>query len=1122
MLRLKSLITLVVLLLTIDAFASHYAGGEITWQCLGNGRFRFIMKLYRECNGITYNNQETILSNSSVPSITMSLYPGGDPLDGADGNLDGKTDISPSRVCWDPTLEIHCHPDPPVPNTGAIEEWYYTSDQTYPAGVLLAGVPPASGWIFSYSSGSRNPCTNITNASSLNWFLRAVMYPYQGQNTFPCYDNSPEFAERPSTVIGVGYPFTYNHNATDKELDSLAYDWAPALTDAVTPVPYAPGFAYNNPLPGPLFNPLNVAAVMNAYTGEISYTSYTNGAFVTVTKVTAYRCGVKIAEIFREMQIVLLPNQYPNNPPQLAPPFYNPVSGLYDLYVDTVYAGETVDFDITSIDMDLLPNNNPQTLTLEASGQDFGAGFSNPAVGCLNPPCATLNPPPVITAMVAVATHFHWQTACEHLSHPYPGPGCATTYNIHNFVIKVYDDNCPGPGMNIATITIVVLPKPVLPPPEIHCVAVDPAGNVTLTWEPPPDPVGTFDSYHIFHSTSPTGPFTVIDSIFTYAQTSYTDVFANANSGPQYYYIETRSGCGGLWFSAPGDTISSIHLDVTPIGGGQIAQLDWNPIHVPPPATSYGWYRIYREYPAGTWVLIDSVQGLTYQDIVTVCSDTLSYRVEIGDSIGCISVSSIDSAALEDGSPPDMPILDSVSVDLITGKTVLGWEPTIAQDTRKYNIFYRECETGPWFLIGSSIGINNTTYTDMASNPQARSESYCIAAVDSCNQTSSMGLDHCSIFLEPPGIDICADKIRLTWSSYKNMNPPVQGYRVFMSENGAPYSQIADVAAPSINYDDPDLTEMSSYCYYIQGYNNDSISSTSNTQCIIATKPNEPQYIFLRYVTVVDNEYAKLGFFVDSTAHISGYKILRSEDGISYSDIATIPATTNTANATYDDYHALVNEKSYYYKVVVMDSCNMDAITSNVGRSIYLYGNSDTYMLNYVEWTPYEDREPQVYNIFRQIDDYDLLNRAASVQWGEITYNDDVAPYTETSGRFNYMIEAPLYDIFLQQFPFADTVYSNKIILLQEPRVYVPNAFTPNGLNPIFKPVGVFVDTEDYFMAIYSRWGNKLFESTDINSGWDGYYNGKVCEMGGYVYFIRFKLPDGEYFQKRGSVTLIR
>jgi len=1102
-------------------------GGEITWQCLSNGRFRFILKLYRECNGISYSTVETlnIANYPGLTSIQMNLSPGANPHDNDDGLLNGRTDISPH--CYDINQQIKCLPTPSTANTGAIEEWYFTSDVAYPNGVLLSGVPPANGWIFSHTGCCRNPSNNMVNPTNEDWFLRAVMYPYQGQNTYPCYDNSPVFAEIPSTVICTGYPFKYNHNATDKELDSLAFSWAPALQSATVNMGYMATYTYNSPLPGTAQNPLNVPATMNPYNGEISYTSYTSGAYVTVTKVTAYRCGIKIAEIFREMQIVLLACPGSNTPPSVQGPFYNPATGIYE-FTDTVYAGDIVDFDITGLDYGTLPGGNPQTVTLEASGQDFGAGFTSTTTGCVRPPCATLNPPPVLSATLAVSTHFHWQTSCNHLTHPASITGipgiCGTLFNVHNFVIKVYDNFCPAPGIKIATISIVVLPVDVLDPPELKCTEVHDNGDITLTWIPPEDENNTFNSYHVYYSDTPTGPFTKIDSIFTYNQTSKTYSGLGGNSGPRYFYMTTRSGCYGKYYSTTtSDTISTIFLNVTAIGGGDIGKLTWNPIHVPLLNSSSQWYYIYREFPAGSWSFFDSTTQLTHYDTVNICNAFINYRIEIFDTTGCKSVSNIDGEQLHDGYPPAPISLDSVSVNNAIGNAVMGWQPSTSLDVVKYYIYRKDIGTGTW-NIRDSVDVPSTQYIDLTSVPQTASETYCIAAVDSCKKLSPMSAEHRTIFLSPPVINACADRVALQWSSYINFqNPGLAGYKIFVSENASPFTLLANLSFSINSYEHSGLNNNSNYCYIIQAFDSaNNKTSTSNQQCVVVTKPNQPKYIYLRYATVKDNNFVRVGFYVDTTAYITRYKILRSIDGAAYDTIAFLPPSNIYANVAYDDNTALVHEMSYYYKVVVADSCNLDVLTSNIGRTIFLDGSVADYLFNYLTWNLYEDRIPEAYNLLREVDEYESYTKIQSMLLNESSYTDDVESYTESGGRFRYTIEAPLYDVFDSTFVFEDTVYSNELILLQPPRLYVPNAFAPDGMNNIFKPVGVFTDKDNYNMIIYDRWGKKVFETTDYEAGWDGKCEGNKCPFGVYTYYIKITNAFNKTFTKRGIVTLVR
>lgn len=92
--------------------------------------------------------------------------------------------------------------------------------------------------------------------------------------------------------------------------------------------------------------------------------------------------------------------------------------------------------------------------------------------------------------------------------------------------------------------------------------------------------------------------------------------------------------------------------------------------------------------------------------------------------------------------------------------------------------------------------------------------------------------------------------------------------------------------------------------------------------------------------------------------------------------------------------------------------------------------------------------------------------------------------------------------------------------------LYVPNAFSPDGnsLNDIFAPSGIQV--YDYTMMIFDRWGEKIFQSSAPNEGWDGKYGGTLCKEGVYVYKIEFKATNGEIkrqVQTRvGHVTLLR
>jgi gliding motility-associated-like protein len=87
----------------------------------------------------------------------------------------------------------------------------------------------------------------------------------------------------------------------------------------------------------------------------------------------------------------------------------------------------------------------------------------------------------------------------------------------------------------------------------------------------------------------------------------------------------------------------------------------------------------------------------------------------------------------------------------------------------------------------------------------------------------------------------------------------------------------------------------------------------------------------------------------------------------------------------------------------------------------------------------------------------------------------------------------------------------------------VPNAFTPgSGVNNEFKLQARGIAQLNYF-RIYNRWGNLLFETKDLNIGWDGSFNGAPQPMGVYIYEIQaVSSVTGKLFNKRGNVTLLR
>lgn len=100
--------------------------------------------------------------------------------------------------------------------------------------------------------------------------------------------------------------------------------------------------------------------------------------------------------------------------------------------------------------------------------------------------------------------------------------------------------------------------------------------------------------------------------------------------------------------------------------------------------------------------------------------------------------------------------------------------------------------------------------------------------------------------------------------------------------------------------------------------------------------------------------------------------------------------------------------------------------------------------------------------------------------------------------------------------------YAARLIMEKACNIYFPSGFTPNkdGRNDEFKILTEY-PVSNYHLLIYNRWGQKVFDATDPQKGWDGNIGGKLSDPGVYIWYAEFtknKTP----FKMRGTVVLIR
>lgn len=130
--------------------------------------------------------------------------------------------------------------------------------------------------------------------------------------------------------------------------------------------------------------------------------------------------------------------------------------------------------------------------------------------------------------------------------------------------------------------------------------------------------------------------------------------------------------------------------------------------------------------------------------------------------------------------------------------------------------------------------------------------------------------------------------------------------------------------------------------------------------------------------------------------------------------------------------------------------------------------------------------------------------------------SNPVVMYNDT-GRYTV-------ELVVRNANFCKANIEKQVFIRPDYTFHIPNAFSPNTgeLNPEFGPEGIFKGLIEYKMEIYTRWGEKVFETTDLTKKWDGRFKNKPAAPGVYVY----KISTMDYFNVRehfnGTLLLIR
>lgn len=390
---MKKLLCAFAILFSLNAFASHVPGGQITYECVGPNQFKIILTLFEDCGtAFTGTTPETItISNDcgipgypTTTSATQTLY---------------QQEVS--QLC--PTAASECTGGP-YPGV-----WMHQ----YEAIVTLPASSACDSWHFSYTSCCRNLATNSTTYDSYYW--EATVNTVDA----PC-NNSPQFMAAPIPYACVGSPVCYSFGVFEPDGDSISFAFVDALSTGPTfPITYVGGYTGAVPIPGITIDPV---------TGQITFTPTAAGNYIVAVMVTEYdAAGNVIGTVIRDIQFEI-------------------ISCVNDI-VDCSTAGSIP----TSSIIGAVVQTGPTTLQMcEGVPFCFTVTFTDPDPADIL--TITSNASLVLPGSIVTTTSGNTATAQICWT---PPAGSAGAYN--SFSLLVADNACPVSGQQTIVYTMDVI-----------------------------------------------------------------------------------------------------------------------------------------------------------------------------------------------------------------------------------------------------------------------------------------------------------------------------------------------------------------------------------------------------------------------------------------------------------------------------------------------------------------------------------------------------------------------------------------------------------------------------------------------------------------------------------------
>ena len=666
------------------------------------------------------------------------------------------------------------------------------------------------------------------------------------------------------------------------------------------------------------------------------------------------------------------------------------------------------------------------------------------------------------------------------------------------------------------------------PTPTLLCLSVQDDGSLEVIWEVE---TGIFDGFRVFYN--PTGDPTSWSVDFTPDVSSGIIHVPDADAKEKQYdvYIITYIGTT----IAKSQTLKTIQPGISSQDDNSIAIIAWNAGNNIITDSS----TVFRSIDKINFSEMGKTSINRYKDIIEgICDETdFYYYVEFtNDNCTFRSMTGSISNMSDKTAPPD-PLFNYVTINA-DGFAVLHWSlVNPPSDLKGYQIEVNDVVDG--WMKHATVGLTDSLVDNLNDplhpyyqNPCNQVVKYVLKAYDQCLDPPNSSAEHVyevtsihnTIWLRVNMEANCQRKAQLTWNDYNNMSPPATLYEVWRSEDGAPAILIVGIATVGDNdteeftfTDEEILKPGVTYTYHISTRSAGSDKSSQSCRVDVVANPELLNEFNLDYLTVYNNEHIQLfgnGYPVKFINKVAIYRSATTADALEL--LTEVP--WDSIAMVIPETSAKVNETAYYYQLAALDSCGYEIERSTIMRSIHLKLEDLGDNRIRLNWNAFEGWGDNLvgYDIYRMTNGVIDPNFPELRPFETLVYNDLIDPLT-VNGKITYYIQAIRNDNIRS--------LSNEVLLLGEAEVILPNAFKPGSdypLNQVFLPLVKNVETSNYRLVIYNRWGQMVFETNDPSEGWDGTRNGTLSPSGIYACLVVYSDYNGITHTQRGLVNLLK